>query len=62
VKYRRAIPKIHARGGLRLVLSRLAHSPPSLHHFRDAGFSSLVVVLVLGCGFSSARVWLCEDL
>jgi len=27
---------------------------------RDAGFAPRVVVL--GCGFSLARVWLCEDL
>jgi len=27
---------------------------------RDAGFATPEVAL--GCGFSSARVWLCEDL
>ena len=44
----------------RLVLSRLVHSPPSLNHFVMQGL--LPPVVVLGCGFSSTHVWLCEDL
>jgi len=34
--------------------------PPKPASLRDARFAPRVVVL--GCGFSLARVWLCEDL
>jgi len=34
--------------------------PPKPASLRDAGFAPPVVVQ--GCGFSSARVWLCDDL
>jgi len=33
--------------------------PPKPASLRDAGFAPRVVVL--GCGFSLACVWLCED-
>ena len=35
------------------------HSPPSLRHFVTQRLQPPVAVL--GCGFSFARVWLCED-
>jgi len=43
----------------KLTLARLALSPPKPASLRDAGFAARVVVL--GCGFSCARVWIFED-
>jgi len=42
------------------MLLRLSYSPPSLHHFVMQGLPTLVVVL--GRGFSLARMRLCGDL
>jgi len=43
-----------------LFVCHTPYSPPSLHHFVMQDL--LPPVVVLGCGFSFARVWLCEDL
>jgi len=44
---------------IRLRDSLLALAPQACASLRDAGFAARVVML--GCGFSCARVWLFED-
>ena len=68
-----AVPRIYPKSHSRCPLLELGLTPsldsrcqswdlqpPRPVSLRDAGFATTEVAL--GCGFSSARVWLCEDL